>query len=187
MPKPGGGTKADPMRLLANLRYYGYNINPIACYYCFDADEQLCYIVAEVTNTPWNERRSYVLACDPAQAYSAHRLSKGNARITVQPDANALPLAQQPAGQSIEPPPRNRDTTAKSMSMRQWRSSAVKSIAAQSQRHAAAHPWMTAKVAFAIYWQALKTLAQTQPVLRPSSERPRRMATQRPEQFKVKL
>ena len=33
-------------------------------YYCFDAkDENLEFIVAEITNTPWGERHSYVLNC----------------------------------------------------------------------------------------------------------------------------
>jgi DUF1365 family protein len=51
-----------PIYLLANLRYFGFNMNPIACYYCFSPDEsRLEYLVAEVNNTPWNERHSYVL------------------------------------------------------------------------------------------------------------------------------
>ena len=54
-----------PIRMLANLRYFGYNINPIACYYCFDQADRLRYLVAEVTNTPWGERQAYVLECDP--------------------------------------------------------------------------------------------------------------------------
>lgn len=57
-----GDTPSGPIYLLANLRYFGFNMNPLACYYCFNEDEsQLQYLVAEVTNTPWNERHSYVL------------------------------------------------------------------------------------------------------------------------------
>lgn len=48
--------------LLANWRYFGLQNNPIACYFCVGGDSQkLDYIVAEVTNTPWGERHSYVL------------------------------------------------------------------------------------------------------------------------------
>ena len=37
------GTYPDgPIRLLANLRYFGYIINPITCYYCFDKQENVC-------------------------------------------------------------------------------------------------------------------------------------------------
>ncbi len=55
-------TLKGPVRMLTNLRYYGFIINPITCYYCFDeSGEQVEYIVAEVTNTPWRDRIHYVL------------------------------------------------------------------------------------------------------------------------------
>ena len=57
-----GARPRGPIRLLANLRYFGYIMNPIACYYCFDeAGEDVEFMVAEVTNTPWSERCHYVL------------------------------------------------------------------------------------------------------------------------------
>ena len=49
------------VRLLAALRSFGHCFNPIALYYCFDPEERLESIVAEVTNTPWGERHRYVL------------------------------------------------------------------------------------------------------------------------------
>ena len=52
--------------MLTNLRHFGFIINPITCYYCFDADDHLSAIVAEVTNTPWRERHLYVLAATDA-------------------------------------------------------------------------------------------------------------------------
>lgn len=58
-----GERPAGPVMLLANLRYFGVLMNPIACYYCYHADGQtLAAVVAEVTNTPWCERHAYVLA-----------------------------------------------------------------------------------------------------------------------------
>jgi DUF1365 family protein len=57
-----GAVHNGPIYLLANLRYFGHIMNPIACYYCFNEDEtRLEYLVAEVNNTPWDERHSYVL------------------------------------------------------------------------------------------------------------------------------
>ena len=57
-----GQQQTGPIYLLANWRYFGYQNNPIAVYYCYDpTGEQLEYVVAEVTNTPWGERHSYVL------------------------------------------------------------------------------------------------------------------------------
>jgi DUF1365 family protein len=35
--------------------------NPVSFYYCFDRDDRLQALLAEVTNTPWGERQSYVL------------------------------------------------------------------------------------------------------------------------------
>lgn len=51
-----------PIRLLTHLRYFGHNFNPVSFYYCYAADgETLDTIVAEIENTPWNERHAYVL------------------------------------------------------------------------------------------------------------------------------
>ncbi len=50
-----------PIRLLTQFRYFGWAMNPICLYYCFNRDEQLEAVVAEVTNTPWGEQHSYVL------------------------------------------------------------------------------------------------------------------------------
>ena len=51
-----------PIRVLTHLRYFGYCMNPVSFYYCFDrADQKLETIVAEITNTPWGERHQYVL------------------------------------------------------------------------------------------------------------------------------
>ena len=51
-----------PIRLLTHLRYFGHCFNPVSFYYCFAEDgETLRAIVAEITNTPWQERHQYVL------------------------------------------------------------------------------------------------------------------------------
>lgn len=54
---------AGPIRLLTHLRYFGYCMNPVSFYYCFNASgDTLETIVAEITNTPWKERHQYVLS-----------------------------------------------------------------------------------------------------------------------------
>jgi hypothetical protein len=64
-----GSRPAGPIRLLTHLRYFGYAMNPVSFYYCFSPDgSQLDAVVADVTNTPWNERHAYVLTCAPADA-----------------------------------------------------------------------------------------------------------------------
>lgn len=68
------GARPDgPIRLLTHLRYFGFCFNPVSFYYCFDpAGQRVQTIVAEITNTPWKERHSYVLPL--AEASSAVRL-----------------------------------------------------------------------------------------------------------------
>jgi|TARA_B110000438_G_scaffold254770_1_gene261199 DUF1365 family protein len=51
-----------PIRILTHLRYFGFCFNPVSFYYCFNtSDSKLEMIMAEVTNTPWNERYSYII------------------------------------------------------------------------------------------------------------------------------
>jgi DUF1365 family protein len=49
------------VRLLTSPRTFGRSFNPVSFYYCFDPADELEAIVAEVTNTPWGERHSYVM------------------------------------------------------------------------------------------------------------------------------
>ncbi|HTU97408.1 MAG TPA: DUF1365 domain-containing protein [Solirubrobacteraceae bacterium] len=60
-----GHRPTGPVRLLTQLRSFGLCFNPVSFYYCFDADtsgEVLHSVLAEVTNTPWGERHSYLLS-----------------------------------------------------------------------------------------------------------------------------
>ena len=51
-----------PIRLLTNFRYFGFAMNPVSLFYCFDeTGERVETVVAEVSNTPWNEQHCYVL------------------------------------------------------------------------------------------------------------------------------
>lgn len=58
-----GAPPTGPIRLLTQLRSFGLCFNPVSFYYCFDAaGERLLSVLAEVTNTPWGERHSYLLS-----------------------------------------------------------------------------------------------------------------------------
>lgn len=62
-----GRRPIGPIRLLTQLRHWGFVMNPVSFYYCFDAEDQAVeFVVAEVTNTPWGERHCYVLPFDAA-------------------------------------------------------------------------------------------------------------------------
>ncbi|RRJ83834.1 DUF1365 domain-containing protein [Aestuariirhabdus litorea] len=141
--------------LLTNLRYFGYMINPISCYYCFDAQGTLKALVAEVTNTPWGERIHYCLqpdasgesfqaSFDKAMHVSPFMPMAMSYRLHSSLPADSLYLSIQnwlgdehrfSAGMHLERQP----LTAASMRRVLWR-----------------FPLMTLQVAWRIYWQALK-------------------------------
>jgi hypothetical protein len=51
-----------PIRLLTQLRYFGYYFSPLNLFYCYDEEGlRIEAVVAEVNNTPWNEQHCYVL------------------------------------------------------------------------------------------------------------------------------
>ena len=67
-----GDRPEGAIRMLTHLRYFGHNFNPVTFYYVFDpASEKVATIVANITNTPWGERHSYVL--DARQSVGAER------------------------------------------------------------------------------------------------------------------
>lgn len=47
--------------LLTQLRYFGFHFNPVNFYYCYDRVGTLRWVLAEVRNTPWNERHYYAI------------------------------------------------------------------------------------------------------------------------------
>jgi DUF1365 family protein len=54
------------IQVLTNLSYFGYCFNPVSFYYIWDEQNPLKLngVVAEVTNTPWNEMHYYILNGD---------------------------------------------------------------------------------------------------------------------------
>jgi len=53
--------------LVTHLRYFNIIFNPVSFYYCYDSKGELVAIQAEITNTPWKERHSYVLPINPSK------------------------------------------------------------------------------------------------------------------------
>jgi DUF1365 family protein len=64
-----GNRPMGPIRMLTQLRTFGHCFNPVTFYYCYDAsDARVEAIAAEITNTPWNERHTYVMRVDSGKA-----------------------------------------------------------------------------------------------------------------------
>jgi DUF1365 family protein len=49
--------------LLTQIRYLGFEMNPVSFFYCFsESGDRVEAIIAEVNNTPWGEQHIYVMS-----------------------------------------------------------------------------------------------------------------------------
>ena len=64
------GESVSRVSMLTNLRCFGFLINPVTFYFGYRADGSCAGILAEITNTPWNERFHYSLSTSAQPASS---------------------------------------------------------------------------------------------------------------------
>lgn len=149
--------------LLTHLRYLGYCFNPISFFYFFDPAGNIPVVMAEVNNT-FGESRNYWL-------WEGNR--RGEAlRFQCAKDMHVSPFlpmelqydfALTGPGRSLTAHMRTLDGGAPlfdatlALQRRSWTSSELR-------RALVAHPVMTAKVIFAIHWQALRLWLKRVPV-----------------------
>ncbi len=70
-----GRRPSGEVRLLTQVRRWGWLFNPISVFVAWDADPDTPVgVVLEVTNTPWKERDRYVLAVHPDESGGAGAL-----------------------------------------------------------------------------------------------------------------
>jgi DUF1365 family protein len=147
-----------PIRLLTNFRYFGIQMNPLSLYYCFDSeDARVEAIVAEVNNTPWNERHVYVLDFRDSNATAILHTSHRKAfhvspflemdfdyrwRLTVPGDQLSVSIA-------VERDHRSAFTAALHMDRRPMTWPYRVGLLLR-------FPFMTLQILAAIYWQALR-------------------------------
>ena len=158
--KETGVTVAGPVRLLTQLRYFGYYFSPLNLYYCYDiSGKNVIAIVAEVSNTPWREQHLYVLHEGIRTETSRHAYAHPKSfhvspfmdmdlhyhwRLTSPAETLRVHLSNTQngdseiffaAGLSLSRRPLTRASLARTMLR---------------------YPWMTAQIAGGIYFQALK-------------------------------
>ena len=153
-----GANHTGPIRLLTHCRYFGYCMNPVSFYYCWDeSDSQLEFIVAEVHNTPWGETHCYVMDNRDVSENDTHsfRFNK---------DFHVSPFMDM--DQSYEWRLSKPDEGLKVFMNSFENEERVFNASMNLQRQAITQfsmirilfkfPFMTLKVISAIYWQALK-------------------------------
>ncbi|NVK31141.1 MAG: DUF1365 domain-containing protein [Gammaproteobacteria bacterium] len=57
----GGQNHGGKVVWMGQPSCFGLYFSPVNFYYCHDADGALRYVIAEVSNTPWNERHHYLI------------------------------------------------------------------------------------------------------------------------------
>lgn len=60
----GGQHHGGRVCLLGQVRCFGFYFSPVNFFYCYDQNDTLQYMLAEVSNTPWNERHCYLVEAD---------------------------------------------------------------------------------------------------------------------------
>jgi DUF1365 family protein len=151
-----GKKHLGPIRVLANLRYFGFNMNPLTTYFCFDpTDTFLEFIVAEVNNTPWGEKHAYVLPC----VHEARTQEFHFAKVFHVSPFNPLMmeyrwLSSEPQKKSLihlENWQGNKKIADATLHLHREAMTATR-----MNRILLEYPLMTVKVIAAIYWQALR-------------------------------
>mgnify|MGYP001821090965 CR=1 FL=1 len=161
-----GRRPEGPIRMLTHLRYFGYIQNPVTFYYCFEPNgERVQTILAEITNTPWNERHTYALTAEPytadALASSApptdrsHHFDKAfHVSPFMDMDLEYAWRFDRPA-ETLRVHMENRSEGKRlfsaSLALRRYEITPGSLASAL-----ASYPWITARVAVGIYWQALR-------------------------------
>lgn len=152
------GTRPDgPIRLLTHLRYAGYVINPVSFHFCFDAaGRNVTAIVADVTNTPWGERHQYVLSA-PRPGRVQRFASRKQMHVSPFHPMDLLyrwRFAMPGDTLSVRIETLDAEATPLFDAVLALRRRAI--TGASLARVLVRHPLMTARVAAAIYWQALR-------------------------------
>lgn len=162
---------SGPIRLLTNLRYFGFVMNPVSYYFCFDASgTHVEAVLAEVHNTPWNERHLYALPAPVNSETGKSRELWNRKAFHVSPfmpmDMSYRWLISEPRDVLSIQIENHRSMQGDSNAAGQSTGGPVFDVAMQLNRREITpsslrttlirHPMMTGKIMAAIYWQALK-------------------------------
>ncbi len=170
-----GACPKGAVRMLTNLRIMGSCFNPVTFYYLFEPNaDRPSLILAEVNNTPWNQRYSYLISCDLATGKTKTEFEKKFHVSPFNPLSMRYHWVSSAPGETllvhmenVAPPLTggseatdslvcHMDATLK-LTRHDWTPSML-------QRLLWRQPWAAIKVPLSIYWQALRLFFKGVPV-----------------------
>lgn len=160
--------------MLTNLRYFGYIMNPLTIYYCFNNKQQLEAMLLEVTNTPWGEKHHYVFSCDPTMQKHRTYINKELHVSPFNPMNMTYFFKNNTPNKSLAVHMENyTSSTKKNNDLDQPHTGPVFDATLVLKKREITHqsltsilvkyPFMTLKVIYSIYWQALKLFIKKSP------------------------
>lgn len=148
--------------MLTHLRYFGHCFNPVTFYYCFeDGAEDAVAIVAEINNTPWDQRYAYVMTRHTAKDHR-YRFPKDFHVSPFMPMAQNYDWQFESPKQHLRVHMRNLEAdhlvfdATLMLDRLAW---SGKQLCAAVMRH----PLVTVKAIFAIYYQAFRLWMKRNP------------------------
>jgi DUF1365 family protein len=159
--KQGVKLSGGPIFLLTNLRYLGYNFNPISLFYCYSPEGELEAVLAEVNST-FGESHNYWLS-------TANEVLAPKAHIYRCPKAmNVSPFMPMELDYRFVLPQPGEQLKAHMNTLHGEHNTFDATLRLQREPWSAASllrfPWVTAKVVAAIHWEALKLYFKKVPV-----------------------
>ena len=157
----GGNLVPAHVFILTPLANWGVYFSPLTLYYCYDANSNFCYLLAEVSNTPWNERHYYLQTIVTGQQRYQHdkafHVSPFNP-ITMQYHWN-ITEPDKTLGCSIT------NTQEDKQIFSAWINLTRHELTASWKKQwLIRQPWQNVQVVLRIYWHALKLFLKGVPV-----------------------